>query len=310
MEARRARLRPAARADRADAGRPPRRVPAARLLAGDAETSHTTCFDDLPDLLSAGTLSVVNDTRVVPARIAIDRPRGEVLLVEQLDDGTWEALARPSRRLRAGRTLRAGRARRGAGGGAVARPARRRAGGARAAAPVHLDAARRRGAVPDRVRARARVGGGADRGSALHGRRCWRELDVERVTLHVGLDTFRPLQAETVEEHPIHGERYRVERGGVGADPARRAGARGRHDDGARPRDGGERRPARRPHGPVHHAGLRVPPRRSPADELPSPALDAARARHGLRGRARSSATSTPRQSTSATASIRSAMRC
>jgi S-adenosylmethionine:tRNA ribosyltransferase-isomerase len=36
-------------------------------------------------------------------------------------------------------------------------------------------------------------------------------LNVERVTLHVGLDTFRPLQSETVEEHHIHGERYAVE---------------------------------------------------------------------------------------------------
>ena len=35
-------------------------------------------------------------------------------------------------------------------------------------------------------------------------------LDVERVTLHVGLDTFRPLQSEIVEEHRIHGERYEV----------------------------------------------------------------------------------------------------
>ena len=35
-------------------------------------------------------------------------------------------------------------------------------------------------------------------------------LDVERVTLHVGLDTFRPLTAETVEEHELHGERYSV----------------------------------------------------------------------------------------------------
>jgi S-adenosylmethionine:tRNA ribosyltransferase-isomerase len=39
------------------------------------------------------------------------------------------------------------------------------------------------------------------------------QLAVERVTLHVGLDTFRPLQADIVEEHPIHGERYRVEPG-------------------------------------------------------------------------------------------------
>ena len=36
-------------------------------------------------------------------------------------------------------------------------------------------------------------------------------LDVERVTLHVGLDTFRPLTEPTVEEHPLHGERYAVE---------------------------------------------------------------------------------------------------
>jgi S-adenosylmethionine:tRNA ribosyltransferase-isomerase len=35
-------------------------------------------------------------------------------------------------------------------------------------------------------------------------------LNVERVTLHVGLDTFRPLLAETVEAHHIHGERYDV----------------------------------------------------------------------------------------------------
>ena len=47
-------------------------------------------------------LVVVNDSRVVPGRIAIEQPRGEVLLVEQVEDGVWEALARPTRRLRAG----------------------------------------------------------------------------------------------------------------------------------------------------------------------------------------------------------------
>ena len=39
------------------------------------------------------------------------------------------------------------------------------------------------------------------------------------MTLHVGLDTFRPLAVERVEEHPIHGERYEVRAGGLGADP-------------------------------------------------------------------------------------------
>ena len=36
-------------------------------------------------------------------------------------------------------------------------------------------------------------------------------LDVERITLHVGLDTFRPLTTDALEEHRLHGERYRVE---------------------------------------------------------------------------------------------------
>ena len=44
----------------------------------------------------------MNDTRVVPARIPIERPRGEVLLLERLGGGEWEGLARPTRRLRAG----------------------------------------------------------------------------------------------------------------------------------------------------------------------------------------------------------------
>src|SRR5688572_23201201 len=48
-------------------------------------------------------LLVVNDTRVVPARIPIEQPRGEVLLLERVGDGLWEGLARPTRRLRAGR---------------------------------------------------------------------------------------------------------------------------------------------------------------------------------------------------------------
>src|SRR5882672_7627264 len=58
-------------------------------------------FRDLPKLVDA--LTVVNDTRVVPGRIAIEQPRGEVLLLEQVDSDVWEALARPTRRLREGR---------------------------------------------------------------------------------------------------------------------------------------------------------------------------------------------------------------
>src|SRR6185312_6448100 len=64
---------------------------------------HERRFAELPDVIG-GALVVVNDTRVVPARIAIKAPKGEVLLLERLDeDGLWEGLARPTRRLKPGR---------------------------------------------------------------------------------------------------------------------------------------------------------------------------------------------------------------
>src|SRR5437899_4685789 len=66
-------------------------------------------FDERPQELAAETLSVVNDTRVMPARLRRERPGGgeaEVLLLERLgENGTWEGLARPSRKLRAGQRL-------------------------------------------------------------------------------------------------------------------------------------------------------------------------------------------------------------
>ncbi len=66
-------------------------------------------------------------------------------------------------------------------------------------------------------------------------------LEVERITLHVGLDTFRPITAETLAEHEIHSERYQVCPGRLGADPGRGACGRGRDDDRARPRVAGAR---------------------------------------------------------------------
>ncbi|HXH96466.1 MAG TPA: S-adenosylmethionine:tRNA ribosyltransferase-isomerase, partial [Gaiellaceae bacterium] len=59
-------------------------------------------FHELPSELD-GELVVVNDSRVVPARIPIESPRGEVLLLERIEGNVWEALARPTRKLRPGR---------------------------------------------------------------------------------------------------------------------------------------------------------------------------------------------------------------
>src|SRR5438874_12208891 len=61
-------------------------------------------FSELPEELGRDELVVVNDTRVIPARIRIERPRGAVLLLERRgDNGFWEGLARPTTRLRARR---------------------------------------------------------------------------------------------------------------------------------------------------------------------------------------------------------------
>jgi S-adenosylmethionine:tRNA ribosyltransferase-isomerase len=170
------------------------------------EVSHHV-FRELPDLVSA--LTVVNDTRVVPARIPIERPRGEVLLLEPAGAGEWIALARPTRRLRAG--ARYGSVELlehlGEGRGRV-----RLDGEPAGAAPLPPYITEPL-ADPSRYQTvYARESGSAAAPTAgLHFTpEVLARLDVERVTLHVGLDTFRPLQSERVEEHHMHGERYEV----------------------------------------------------------------------------------------------------
>ncbi|HXK15802.1 MAG TPA: tRNA preQ1(34) S-adenosylmethionine ribosyltransferase-isomerase QueA [Gaiellaceae bacterium] len=165
-------------------------------------------FRELPELVDA--LTVVNDTRVVPARIAIERPRGEVLLLERVEGDVWEALARPTRRLRAGRRYGSVELLEHLGEG---RWRVRLDGEPDGVAPLPpyiteplADAERYQ-----TVYARERGSAAAPTAGLHFTPDVLARLQVEHVTLHVGLDTFRPLQTETVEEHHIHGERYEVE---------------------------------------------------------------------------------------------------
>jgi len=165
-------------------------------------------FRELPELVDA--LTVVNDTRVVPARIAIERPRGEVLLLERVEGDVWEALARPTRRLRAGRRYGSVELLEHLGEG---RWRVRLDGEPDGVAPLPpyiteplADAERYQ-----TVYARERGSAAAPTAGLHFTPDVLARLQVEQVTLHVGLDTFRPLQTETVEEHHIHGERYEVE---------------------------------------------------------------------------------------------------
>jgi S-adenosylmethionine:tRNA ribosyltransferase-isomerase len=170
------------------------------------EVSHHV-FRELPDLVSA--LTVVNDTRVVPARIPIERPRGEVLLLEPAGAGEWIALARPTRRLRAGARYGSVELLEHLGEGRWRVRLDGEPAGAAPLPPYITEPL----ADPSRyqtVYARESGSAAAPTAGLLFTPEVLAQLDVERVTLHVGLDTFRPLQSERVEEHHMHGERYEV----------------------------------------------------------------------------------------------------
>jgi S-adenosylmethionine:tRNA ribosyltransferase-isomerase len=192
------------------AQRPAERRDASRLLVYDRATGdvrHRT-FAELPEELH-GELVVVNDTRVVPARIPIERPRGEVLLLERIAANEWEALAKPTRRLKAGRRYGEVELLEHLGEGRW----RVRLDGephGDTPLPPYITAPL---ADPSRYQTvyAEEAGSAAAPTAGLHfTAELLAQLDVERVTLHVGLDTFRPVNEPTLEEHVIHGERYEV----------------------------------------------------------------------------------------------------
>ena len=169
-------------------------------------------FRELPEELGS-ELVVVNDTRVVPARLRLERPGGgaaEVLLLEQLNGaGEWEALARPTRKLRAGQRLGPVEFLEHLGEG---RWRLRLEGSAAGEAPLPPYITEPL-ADPDRYQTvyAQQEGSAAAPTAGLHFTpELLAGLDVERVTLHVGLDTFRPVTVEDLDEHPIHTERYEV----------------------------------------------------------------------------------------------------
>jgi S-adenosylmethionine:tRNA ribosyltransferase-isomerase len=188
---------------------------ASRLLVyrrATGEIRHRS-FADLPNELGTA-LVVVNDTRVVAGRLRLRRAGGgaaELLLLEHVGpNGTWEALARPSRRLRRGERFGSVELLAALGGG---RWLVRLDGDPTGEVPlppyIHEPLA-----DPDRYQTvyASALGSAAAPTAGLHFTSAvLGELDVEQITLHVGLDTFRPLTTETLEEHELHGESYRLD---------------------------------------------------------------------------------------------------
>jgi S-adenosylmethionine:tRNA ribosyltransferase-isomerase len=165
-------------------------------------------FRELPDELGEA-LVVVNDTRVLPARIPIERPRGEVLLLEQVGDDEWEGLARPTRRLRAGRRYGDVELLEHLGEGRWLLRLHGEPAGQAPLPPYITEPL----VDPERyqtVYARARGSAAAPTAGLHFTPEVLERLDVERVTLHVGLDTFRPVTVADLDLHELHGERYEV----------------------------------------------------------------------------------------------------
>ena len=196
------------------AQRPAERRDESRLLVFDRATGDVRHrrFSELPEEL-AGELVVVNDTRVIPARLRLERAGGgdaEVLLLERLGpDDVWEGLARPSRRLRAGQRLGPVELLEPLGGG---RWRLRLEGPPRGETPLppYITEALEDPERYQTVYAREEGSAAAPTAGLHFTPELLSQLDVARVTLHVGLDTFRPVEADTLAEHPIHSERYEV----------------------------------------------------------------------------------------------------
>jgi S-adenosylmethionine:tRNA ribosyltransferase-isomerase len=191
-------------------------------------------FDELIEMLEAGDLLVLNDTRVIPARLfgvkADTGAKAEILLLKQLDGNRWESLVRPAKKLKPGARIHFGTdpdqpaliavvEEESDMGGRVLRFEYE---------GVFNELLDRLGQMPlppyikERLTDQERYqtvyakhdGSAAAPTAGLHFTAEYLEqirrkgVAIAYVTLHVGLGTFRPVSADTVEEHEMHAEYY------------------------------------------------------------------------------------------------------
>ena len=198
-----------------------------RLMVVDAKTGAIAhhVFRDLPRFLLPGDALVLNETKVLPARVSSRRPGGgevELLFLRDLG-GPWEALARPSKRLRPGMTLTVGRDELkvveslGEGHWAVVghdvRGTMERNG--RAPLPPYIEATAEAEGAYQTVYAR-NPGSAAAPTAGFHFTEGVLQkaegagAKIVRVTLHVGTGTFAPIRTEKLEDHRMHAEHYAI----------------------------------------------------------------------------------------------------
>ncbi len=249
---------------------PPAVRGSSRLLVVNRTTgSHADDhFTNLPEHLRAGDLLILNDSRVLPARLFATRGRSaatqasspdpsgriEVLLTQQITPGTWTALVRPAKKIQPGERLVFH------DGPTAVLEAEVLAAGEYGERTLHFAATpdfeailqkighmplppyiHRDKSAPDSEEDRARyqtvyanqAGSAAAPTAGLHftpevlAAIRERGVQVETVTLHVGLGTFQPVRAERVEDIRLHAERYTLPAATADAiNAARREGRR------------------------------------------------------------------------------------
>ena len=212
----------------------------ARMLVATSRALAHETVADLHHQIEPGDVVVLNDTKVIPARLHLYKPTGgavEVLLLERRADGTWEALVKPSRRIADATVLSS----KPPGSHDDTVSLRVEVGpalgdGRRLVRLVHADARTdddwldRVGEVPlppyihepladpnryQTVFAKhpgsvAAPTAGLHLTEALLQRLADRGATIVRVELVVGLATFRPITVDRVEDHPMHAEHYRI----------------------------------------------------------------------------------------------------
>ncbi|MBE6949964.1 MAG: tRNA preQ1(34) S-adenosylmethionine ribosyltransferase-isomerase QueA [Ruminococcaceae bacterium] len=200
-----------------------------RLLAVNRQTGELSHrhFYDIIDYLNPGDTLVMNDSRVLPARLLGHRPTGgavELLLLRDLGGNEWECLAKPGRKMQPGSTVIFG------DGQLTAEVVRVQPDGNRVVKftyeGIFLEVLESLGKMPlppyikaelaDQERYQTvysrEVGSAAAPTAGLH----WTKELLQKaedkgvtlayVTLHVGLGTFRPVKAENISEHHMHSE--------------------------------------------------------------------------------------------------------
>lgn len=213
---------------------------ASRLLMLNRETGAIDhgIFTDLEAKLQAGDVLVLNNTRVIPARLlGVKKDTGakaEILLLKQLGEDRWEALVKPGKKLKTGAVIVFG----DDGHGNPLMEAEVLSEGDMGGRTIqfHYDGIfqellDRLGEMPlppyikERLDERERYqtvysqheGSAAAPTAGLHFTEAFLQLLEDKgvklvyVTLHVGLGTFRPMSVDTVEEHEMHAEYYELD---------------------------------------------------------------------------------------------------